>query len=165
MSPTRKTAQLQIRVSPAEKAAIQRAARHAGADMSSWILEQLLPGAGRNFQRLVAECAGTGEARHGLAELNSFLGSLDASELQDAVAMPPETRLPAQTAAYVASMVEYACGRHAVTPPAWAAAVPALAEPLFGSALASLRLYLLAHSPPPFRRRNIFIDASIGARV
>jgi hypothetical protein len=29
----------------------------------------------------------------------------------------------------------------------------------------SLRLYLLTHSPAPFRRRNIFIDASVGSRV
>jgi hypothetical protein len=40
-----------------------------------------------------------------------------------------------------------------------------LAEPVFGSDLMSLRLYLLTHSPAPFRRRNIFIDASVGFRV
>jgi len=31
--------------------------------------------------------------------------------------------------------------------------------------LLGLRLHLLTHSPAPFRRRNIFIDASVGARV
>ena len=45
------------------------------------------------------------------------------------------------------------------------ARIAPLASPVFGSKLESLRLYLLTHSPPPFRRRNIFIDASIGARV
>jgi len=29
----------------------------------------------------------------------------------------------------------------------------------------SLRLYLLTHSPAAFRRRNIFIDATVGAQV
>jgi hypothetical protein len=36
---------------------------------------------------------------------------------------------------------------------------------VFGSTLVSLRLYLLTHSPPPFRRRNIFIDATVGSSV
>jgi hypothetical protein len=61
--------------------------------------------------------------------------------------------------------VEYACARRGIEVPAWTGQIPPLASPLFGSQLESLRLYLLTHSPPPFRRRNIFIDASIGARV
>ena len=44
-------------------------------------------------------------------------------------------------------------------------AIEALSEPEFGSQLQSLRLHLLTHSPPPFRRRNIFIDTSIGGQV
>jgi hypothetical protein len=36
---------------------------------------------------------------------------------------------------------------------------------VFGSELQSLRLYLLTHSPPPFRARNIFIDSSLGDRI
>jgi hypothetical protein len=40
-----------------------------------------------------------------------------------------------------------------------------LEEPAFGTALQSLRLHLLTHSPPPFRLRNIFIDSSLGQRV
>jgi hypothetical protein len=36
---------------------------------------------------------------------------------------------------------------------------------VFGSDLQNLRLYLLTHSPPPFRRRNIFIDSTLGDRV
>jgi hypothetical protein len=42
---------------------------------------------------------------------------------------------------------------------------PPLAEPAFGTTLQSLRLYLLTHSPAPFRRRNLFIDASIDDQV
>jgi hypothetical protein len=49
--------------------------------------------------------------------------------------------------------------------PAWVRDTPALAEPVFGTSLQSLRLYLLANAPAAFRRRNIFIDSSIEAQV
>jgi hypothetical protein len=49
--------------------------------------------------------------------------------------------------------------------PEWTRSIAPLAEPVFGSELQSLRLYLLTHSPPPFRARNIFIDATLGDRV
>jgi hypothetical protein len=80
------------------------------------------------------------------------------------VAAPPSGLAPYH-ANYVAAMVEYACARRGVAPPAWTGAIPPLVEPVFGSALTSLRLYLLTHSPAPFRRRNIFIDATVGDRV
>lgn len=44
-SRTTKTTQLQIRVSPAEKAAIQACARRAGMDVSAYVLSRALPGA------------------------------------------------------------------------------------------------------------------------
>ena len=165
MSASPKTAQLQIRVSPAEKAAIQRAARRAGLDMSSYVLGRLLPAAAAQFQELTAACAEETDARFALAELNSFLSGLGAGELRDAVASPLPAGLTALQANYIAAMVEYACAQRGFAPPVWAGAVVPLVNPVFGSELASLRLYLLTHSPPPFRRRNIFIDASIGARV
>ena len=165
MSVTPKTAQLQLRVSPAEKAAIQRAARRAGMDMSAYVLDRLLPAAATRFQELTAACAEAASARFALAELNSFLSRLGAGELRDAVASPPPAGLTTMHANYIAAMVESACAQHGSAPPRWAGEITPLVEPAFGSGLASLRLYLLTHSPPPFRRRNIFIDASIGARV
>lgn len=166
MSESPKTAQLQIRVSTAEKAAIQRAARRAGMDMSSFVLGRLLPPTGARFQELTSAC-GQEEAlgRFALAELNSFLAGLAGGELRDAVLAAPTARLGAIQANYIAAMVEYACARRGIEVPAWTGRIAPLASPFFGSQLASLRLYLLTHSPPPFRRRNIFIDASIGARV
>ncbi len=164
MSATAKSAQLQIRVSPAEKAAIQRAARRAGLDMSAYVLARVLPAPGRRFQELTEACRDPQGARFALADLNSWLASLGAGELPDAVASPPSGLAP-YFANYVAAMVEYACAQHGVAPPAWTRAIAPLTEPVFGSALESLRLYLLTHSPAPFRRRNIFIDATVGARV
>jgi mobilization protein NikA len=159
-----KSGQIQIRVTPAQKAAIRHAARRAGMDMSAYVLARLLPAPARRFQDLTEACAESGDARFALAELNSWLASLGAGELQEAVSSPPP-RLTPYLANYVAAMVEYACAKHGVAPPSWTCETAPLAEPVFGSTLMSLRLYLLTHTPPPFRRRNIFIDASIGSRV
>jgi uncharacterized protein (DUF1778 family) len=164
MSAATKSAQLQIRVSPAQKAAIGRAARRAGMDMSAYVLARLLPAPARRFQELARACADSRDASFALAELNAWLASLGAGELQDAVASPPP-RLTPYLANYVAAMTEVACARKDIAPPSWSRAIAPLAEPAFGSALTSLRLYLLTHSPAPFRRRNIFIDASVGSRV
>jgi uncharacterized protein (DUF1778 family) len=165
MSASSKTAHLQIRVSAAEKNAIQRAARRAGMDMSSYVLDRLLPRSGSRFQELTTACADEADGRFALAELNSFLAGLAAGELRNAVLTAPEARLPAIQANYVAAMVEYACARRGVGAPDWTGRIAPLVSPVFGSKLESLRLYLLTHSPPPFRRRNIFVDASIGARL
>jgi hypothetical protein len=165
MSTRPKTAQLQIRVSPAEKAAIQRAARRAGLGVSAYVLNRLLPAAEQKFHALTGACAELAGARFALAELNSFLSALGAGELRDAVTLPPAPGQTSRLANYIAAMVESACARRGIAPPAWTVAIPPLAEPSFGTDLESLRLHLLTHSPPPFRRRNIFIDASVGAQV
>jgi hypothetical protein len=100
-----------------------------------------------------------------LAELNSFLSGASASELRDAIAAAPTAKLTPYLANYIAAMVEYACQQRGVAVPAWVRTIEPLTEPTFGSALPSLRLHLLTHSPPSFRRRNIFIDSSLGDRV
>lgn len=164
MATSTKSAQLQIRVSPAEKAAIQRAAGRAGLDMSAYVLGRVLPAAARRFHDLTTACRDPEAAPFALAELGSWLATLGGGELADAVAPPPPALAP-YVANYVAAMVEYACARHGVAPPVWPRAIAPSTEPVFGSALMSLRLHLLTRSPPPFRRRNIFIDATVGAHV
>jgi hypothetical protein len=67
---------------------------------------------------------------------------------------------------YVAAMVEQAIHRKGgVRPPRWTSTVPPLSQPVFAAPWMSLRAHLLLESPVPFRRRNIFIDSSIGDRV
>lgn len=132
--------------------------------MSTYVLARVLPAGARRFQELTGACADPENGRFALAELNAWLAKLADAELQEAVASPPPALTP-YLANYVAAMVELACAQRAVTPPAWTRAIPHLTEPVFGSALMSLRLHLLTHSPPPFRRRNIFIDTSVGSRV
>ena len=157
---------LQIRVTPKEKSAIKDAAARTGMDMSRWVLNKLLPAAHQTFQELVGSFGeDPTHRRYVLAELNDFLTNLGPFELQQAVADPPQAVLDPYVANYVAAMIETAAGRADVPPPRWTAVIAALPEPVFGTPLPGLRLHLLLRSPPAFRRRNIFIDASVGDRV
>jgi hypothetical protein len=165
MSRNPRSEQLQIRVSPAEKAAIRRAAEHAGMDMSAYVLGRALPTPAMQLQACAESCTGPAPASFGLAELNGFLSRWTAAELRDAIAAPPTAALTPFLSNYIAAMIERACERSSVRVPAWVAAIAPLPDPAFGSTLKSLRLHLLTHSPPPFRRRNIFIDSSVGDRV
>ena len=158
-----KSAQLQIRVSAAEKAVIQRAADRAGLGMSSYVLSRVLSMPAAQFQKAIESARA--DSRFGLAELNALLSGFTAKELQDAVEAAPAIRLSPFVSNYVTAMVEYACGRRSVSAPAWTALVQPLTEPAFGSNLESLRIHLLTNSPAPFRRRNIFIDSALGKQV
>jgi uncharacterized protein (DUF1778 family) len=160
-----KYAQLQIRLSAADKAAIQRAARRAGQDMSAWVLDRLLPRPREKFQALAATLVATDRPAFALAELNDFLSNCTAAELETAIADAPRLPRQPELANYLAAMVEYAAGRLDVALPVWLQDIAPLRKAWFGSDLASLRLHLLTQSPPPFRRRNIYIDASLGNRV
>jgi uncharacterized protein (DUF1778 family) len=160
-----KTAQLQIRVTDQQKAAIQRAAAREGMDMSGYVLSRVLTGLSQRFQDCVAGCAREASSRFALAELNTLLTELTPGEMRDAVATAPSVAISPYLANYVAAIVEYGCARCSVPAPAWTQSIAPLESPVFGSSLQSLRLHLLTHSPPPFRRRNIFIDSSLGQSV
>ena len=160
-----KLSQLQVRVSEAEKSAIRRAAQQAGMDMSAYVLSRVLPAPAAAFQEAMTALSGATEPSFALAELNSLLSGLTASELRQAIAAEPQAALSPFRANYVAAMCETACNMRGVPVPAWTRRTEPLPEPVFGSALPSLRLYLLTCSPAPFRRRNIFIDSSVGAQV
>jgi len=101
-----------------------------------------------------------------LAELNDLLSGLTAGDLRIAVEHADLTGLTPYLQNYVAAMVELAAHRRDIPPPAWVRDVaPLEMEPHFATPLAGLRLHLLRASPVPFKRRNIFIDSSIGDRV
>jgi hypothetical protein len=160
-----KIAQLQIRVSAADKATILSAAKRAGMDMSAYVLSRVLSAPAARFQECIAACSRQESPRFALAEMNALLSALTPPEMRDAVAAPPSVGLPPFLANYIAAMVEYGCARCLLPAPSWTRTVPPLREPVFGSSLDSLRLHLLTHSPAPFRQRNIFVDSSLGARV
>jgi hypothetical protein len=134
-------------------------------DMSGYVLSRVLSIPERQFRRTVSALQGPGVLSFALADINSLLSRLTAYELREAVATPPDVELSPYLGNYVAAMVESACARRAIPVPAWTSKIAPLEEPAFGSPLHSLRLHLLRHSPVPFRRRNIFIDASLGDGV
>jgi uncharacterized protein (DUF1778 family) len=165
MAITSKHSQLQIRVSAEEKSAIRDAARRAGLDMSAYVLCRVLPPPAREFQEAMTAICGSTRPSFALAHVNELLARLTSTELRDAVAAAPEAELSPFLLNYVAAMVEVACQKREIPLPGWTRKVAPLEEPVFGSTLRSLRLHLLTHSPAAFRRRNIFIDASVGDRV
>jgi len=160
-----KHSQLQIRVSDEEKATIRKAADRAGMDMSSYVLSRVLSLPAREFQAAIKALQGPAASSFALADLNTLLSTLSVPELRAAIADPAEIELPPFLSNYVAAMVEAACEKRGIPVPIWTRRIAPLDEPAFGSTLRSLRLHLLSHSPAPFRRRNIFIDASLGDRV
>ena len=160
-----KTAQLQIRVNGEQKRLIAHAAQRAGKDMSSYVLELVLGVHENRLQELTGLLGNEATRSYGYAELNDFLVSLSAPELRRAVANLSFGSLPPEVANYVTAMIEQACVRAVIEAPAWTRKIKPLTKPLFGSQLGSLRLHLLANSPAPFKRRNVFIDTSIGGRV
>ncbi|MGH7653779.1 MAG: plasmid mobilization protein [Gemmatimonadaceae bacterium] len=159
-----KTQHLQIRVTPGQKAALHRQAAAAGSDLSTYVLARLAPARHNRFAELLAALAAA-EHRFALAELNDFLTDCPPILFHDAVAVAPITALVPYLQNYVAALVEHAAALKGVSPPGWTANVRPLKEPHFITPMASLRLHLLRSSPVPFKRRNIFVDSAIGARV
>ena len=66
---------------------------------------------------------------------------------------------------YTAALVEQAADLNRVAPPSWVRKIPLLDGPYFAGGLKSLRPHLLQRAPVPFKRRNIFVDSSLGDRV
>jgi uncharacterized protein (DUF1778 family) len=159
-----KTGQLQIRVTPRQKASIKRLARRAGQSVSGYVLSRALPEKSR-FEELLPALREEDRHRFALAELNDFLARLTPTEFHDAVAyVEPEGMTP-RIANYVAAMVEHTASRMDVDPPAWTADVAPLEEPWFPVKFPRLRPYLLRVAPVAFKRRNIFVDSTVGDRV
>ena len=68
--------------------------------------------------------------------------------------------------AYLAAMVESLCREARLDPPAWTEAPRRfLARPWFAGGLENLKAILLAESPVPFRRRNLFVSGNALARA
>jgi hypothetical protein len=68
--------------------------------------------------------------------------------------------------AYIAAMVEELCFRNNMEIPGWVWDKKyQLKEPFFVGGLESLKAFLIAESPLPFRRRNIFVSSNVLQRV
>jgi hypothetical protein len=165
MADPSKKAHMQIRVSSREKSMIAKAAKRANMSMSAWLLSKALPSQKVKFHQLLHELLGDEHNRYAFAELNDLLSDLSPEMFSDIVADKPEHTLTPFAQNYLSAMIELAAANKCVNPPVWTKQIPPMEYPYFGTRLKSLRLYLLTHSPAVFRRRNIFIDASLGDRV
>ena len=162
----RKTQQLQIRISPEQKATLRRRAALAGQDLSTYVLARVLPEGRQRFAELLRGLDGDEDQRRfWLAELSELLGRLAPLELAAALETADLGDLSPFLRNYVAAMVEHAAHGKGIEPPAWVRAVEPLEEPRFAVAFASLRPHLLGAAPVAFKRRNIFVDSSVGDRV
>jgi uncharacterized protein (DUF1778 family) len=160
-----KSQQLQIRVSPRQKALLKRSAAAAGMDVSTWVLSRILPTEKDRLAEILQALKIDDNRRFVLAELNDFLHACAPVEFSAAVAEASLGDLSPLMQNYVAAMVELAAHQKRVSPPIWVRDVMPLTEPYFATPLKSLREHLLLAAPIPFKRRNIFVDASVGQRV
>jgi Protein of unknown function (DUF1778) len=160
-----KTTQLQIRIAPRQKALLKRLARQSGQDLSAYVLARALPPARLRFAELLGQLGDESERRYALAAIHDFLAGLPRIEFAAAVAEARLDGLDSYLRNYVAAMVELAANQKGAVPPAWVQEIEPLAEPRFATPIASLRPHLLLASPVPFKRRNLFIDSSVGDRV
>lgn len=165
MASAEKFLQLQIRVSKGEKALIRRAAAAAGLSMSAYALSRLLPPQKTTLQEYVQQLTNAKEAAYVLAAIHDLFCHSTAAAFEALIADVSLAPLTPYLQNYLAAMIEQAAAHKRVQVPTWMHAIVPLDGPVFGSDLKSLQLYLLTHSPIPFRRRNIFIDATIGDRV
>jgi hypothetical protein len=160
-----KTSHLQIRVSPAQKADLVRRARASGLDLSSFVLQRVAPETGERFAALVRALAARPRDPFVLAEISDLLESLGAPTFRATVESLRATKLDDISANLLAAMVDTRAARLGLVPPDWVEKLPALRRPWFPTELMSVRLHLLCNSPPAFRRRNLFIDSTLGDRV
>ena len=161
-----KTAQLQVRLSPEQKARIRARAARAGMDLSSFVLSRVLPDGARRFEFVLDTLReGAVPDSHALAELSDLLAGAAAGELEVAVEIADLEGLSPLQANLVTAMVEHAAQATGRRAPDWCARVPPLEQPWFAAPLARLRPYLLAASPVAFRRRNLFVDSTAADRA
>lgn len=160
-----KSEQLQIRITPEQKTALKRSARRAGLSVSAYVLVRVLPPARLRFAELTRALRQAAQPGFVLAEISDVLVGLTPAELPEAVVDPPPKDLSPYLKNYLSALVEQAAHHQGVAPPEWVADVEPLEEPRFIEKLAGLRLHLLASTPVPFRRRNLFVDSALGDRV
>lgn len=160
-----KTQQLQIRVTPEQKKRLKHLARRAGRDVSSYVLARALPPARARVEKIFAALRREEEPKLALAEFHDLLVQLSSSEFAEALDGAEVDGLSSLHQNYVAAMTELAAYRKGVAPPGWVAAVEPMETPYFAVPFRSLRPHLLRSSPVPFKRRNIFIDSTLGDRI
>jgi len=158
-----RSSQLQIRVTPAEKAALKRLAHATGQSVSNYVLTRVLP----REEMLVAElyqslADSRSDPRRKLVELARILEHISPSDIEARVPEPEPGTLGPVLMNSIAALIESAAHEKGASTPPWVATVPPLPRPHFGWPLRSLRPHQLRVTPVPFKRRNLFFDPAAG---
>jgi hypothetical protein len=133
--------------------------------LSSYVLGKAIPDSGARFRALVRSLSEAPRDPFILAELADLLSNARAPSFRETVAHLPSEKLDGVSSNLLSAMVETRAAKLGVHPPDWVTEVVPLDVPWFATELSSLRLHLLCHSPPAFRRRNLFVDSTLGDRV
>ena len=103
---------------------------------------------------------------YALAEFLDAFRQADAKEQRALAARASRRGSSALEKAYWAAAVESLCSEARMGPPAWVNAPNRfLPEPYFAGGMESLKAILIAESPVPFRRRNLFVSENALNRV
>ncbi|PCI64572.1 MAG: hypothetical protein COB38_12570 [Gammaproteobacteria bacterium] len=156
---------LQIRLSSKQKESIRNAAKMANADMSSWILSKVLNSQSDDFLKVIEKLVSSQQQSYIYAEIHDLLMKCDHNIFGETVKLPPTAQLNSFQLNYITAMVEHRAMQLSEKTPNWCSEINSLKKPHFGSNLKCLKLYLLLNSPLAFRKRNIFIDSTVGQRV
>lgn len=155
----RRTSQLQIRITEAERVALRRLAEAAGTTISAYVLAQALPRSSPELARLISELPTSGtQQRARLQELADVIATLSAEEIGDAAPAGALADLTPPLANQVAALLERAAYERGVAPPEAASVVRPLDRPAFAWTLPSLRAHQLRVAPVAFKRRNVYFD-------
>lgn len=154
-----KTSQLQIRISPSEKAVLKSLAKAAGMSVSGYVLSKALPSEQREFEEKVEALRDASAREAALEHLASHLAGLSHDGFLQAVAGSGPADLPPVPESYAAAAVEREAARRGIAPPSWARALEPLDVAHFAWDLRSLRPHLMRTAPPAFKRRRLFVAA------
>jgi hypothetical protein len=103
---------------------------------------------------------------YALAEFVDAFRRADATERRALAGRASRRGSSALERAYWAAAVESVCSEARMRPPAWVNAPSRfLREPYFAGGLESLKAILIAESPVPFRRRNLFVSENALSRA
>ena len=152
------------------KAALKRKAGAAGLDVSGYVLARVLPSTDVRMTAILGALGGHVDMSFALAELNDILSACPPMAFADTVSSAVFTahKMDALTALaqnYVAAMIEQTSHQKNVDPPSWVRRIAPLRAPYYATPLLSLRQHLIAASPVPFKRRNLFVDSAVGDRT
>jgi uncharacterized protein (DUF1778 family) len=152
-----KTSQLQIRISPSQKAALKSLAKDEGMSVSAYVLSRALPSARRELEEKLHALADGADREAALEDLASYLGHLSEDGFRQALAGSGPTDLPPVAESYAAAAVEREAAGRGTVPPSWVRALAPLERPHFEWELRSLRPHLMRMAPPAYKRRRLFV--------